>query len=573
MMLTPLSETPTPEETALEGLLAGYLEEVTAHGLTWADAARLEALVHTKGPPRVIALQGGPGEGTEEAPFIAAPGAGLFAFTKQERAELLRLTREHYAAPGTDLAALHDLYDKTRRTPQQRKAERARLGWAKIPTWTEWATAKGEDRRGVSYGAARLGGGWTSSLRPTKDWTYSIPEDDSYAIWRPETIEGALAVIEAAKAQTAKPRRDNAPRSLRQGSNFLEGITHGALSASKALSRKREHRTGLVSDASREALDLFRYEPLTWAERLAVTALANIALSEKRLEESPAALSRRPLEDAPQQRIRIPFPGYSELAKWCGATPGDDGRMPRGLTKALKAALESLTTSARWITEPVLVRDREGHLAPRYRVTQAQWVELTTLYPSGEIAMDLHPAAVGSILASYVERAPNLYDRHEAARKAIGAREMRNEWSILEDYLLRRAQIAAGDAFAQSLPENAREGKAKKDARAAAKLALTDHGPAEGERTVTVVVSRSRLWELLKLDTVAKKQGKREALERERDAFAFCQATKTLLTLADRIGKQGDTVFVCTMPHPDRAYYDPAQLTMLPPGPLEEAGV
>jgi hypothetical protein len=266
--------------------------------------------------------------------------------------------------------------------------------------------------------------------------------------------------------------------------------------------------------------------------------------------------------------IRIPFPGWTELARWCGALPESDGKMPRDLTKALKAAMESLTSTARVIIEPVLVRDEEGHLEKRYLVTQDLWVRMVTLTPPegggrAEVWADIHPAAVGSLLRSYVEREPDLYERHKAARKALGAREMRNEWSILEDYLLRRALVAAGDAFVQSLPEKARTGKAKKAARAAAKL--VDHGEAEGERTVVVEVSRTHLWELLSLDTMVRDRGRNYVLERERDAFTFCELTGALLTVTERKGKNGDTVFVCTLPHPDRGRHDPAQLTMLPP--------
>jgi hypothetical protein len=229
--------------------------------------------------------------------------------------------------------------------------------------------------------------------------------------------------------------------------------------------------------------------------------------------------------------------------------------MPRGLTKALKHALESLTTAPRWITEPVLVRIASGELEPRYRVTQALWVELTTLYPTGEIALDLHHAAVGAILKSYVERAPDLYDRHNAARVALGAREMRDEWSILEDYLLRRAMVLAGDAVTQTLPKGGRSKKAQRAARAT--TFLPNAGEAEGDRTVTFDISRGTLWELLKLDAMVRDRGRSYALERERDAFEFCRLTGVLGSVTERKGKTGDVVFVCTMPHPD-------QLTMLP---------
>ena len=591
------TETRTPEEIRADTLVAEYLETVAALGVSDADARALETLMHCPPAARVVDLV--PVEVTPDTDqdggrgvsHVAAPGVGLGLLTKRERAQLLRLTRDHYAkraehrralppdfyaTPGpksdgwvTDPALLA-LYDKTRPTAEEIRAERESRGWGTVPTWTEWATARQLGAAVVEFGHHRVRGGWSSSLRPAEQ--FIRVHDFSLTLWNPNILERALALFEEVQGREGR-RRTPPNRPLRQGANFLEGISHGALAASKALERKRQEVTEnehheILSESNREGLELFRYEPLTWAERLAVTALANIALAEKRLEESPSALSVRPLVDAPQPRIRIPFPGYSELAKWCGAMPGPDGRMPRGLTKALKHALDSLSKSTRWITEPVLVRDKGGALIPRYRINQALWVEMNTIYPTGETAMDLHPAAVGSILRSYVERAPDLYERYESARKSIGAREMRNEWSILEDYLLRRALIVAGDAFRQSLPEKARSGKAKKAARAAAKL--TDHGEAEGERTVEFDISRTHLWELLKLDAVAKKQGRSEALERERDAFAFCKATGTLLARTERLGKNGDTVFVCTLPHPDRGRYDPSQLTMLPPAVREE---
>jgi len=552
----------TPEETAAEAHLTAYLAVVVSPDFTADDAAALEALLHDPPAPRVVELvqsvdiRRSSGE-TEASPFsrVATPGAGLGALTPADRKKLLRLTRAYYADPErTPLDALVALYDKTKATPEELTLTRTRRGWDGVPTWTEWATRKELAPAVVDYGHARVTG-----RTPALFETSLRARDASFAIYSPDLVEQVLTLFDTLPRQERRPRTR---RAIRQGATFLEGITYGAANAAKRNKRAQEDQTEIVSDATREALALFRYEPLTTDDRYIVTALSNIALAETLLDESPAALSVRPMADAPRARIRILFPGYSELAKWCGASPGEDGKMPRGLTKALKHALESLTTAPRWITELVLARTPSGELEPRYRVTQALWVELTTLYPTGEIALDLHHAAVGAILKSYVERAPDLYDRHNAARVALGAREMRDEWSILEDYLLRRAMVLAGDAVTQTLPKGGRSKKAQRAARAT--TFLPNAGEAEGDRTVTFDIARGTLWELLKLDTMVRDRGRSYALERERDAFEFCRLTGVLGSVTERKGKTGDVVFVCTMPHPDRKRYDPDQLTMLP---------
>jgi hypothetical protein len=535
-------------EQEAERLIQSYYSTVWELGLNPLDARRLERLIHAKPKPRVVefvALEGTEAEG-EQAQKIVAPGSGLAALTDAERSALVALTREYYDTPSPKgiHPELQALYDKTRATLNERIAEREHMGWSSIPTWTEWATARKLPRAVIHYGHVAVCGGRTNILRSP---TPIFADIDGFTIWRPEIVERVVTLYESLRAEEAKRARARPNRpSLRQGTHFLATLAQSERHVTKE--RRKHVHTDALQPHEVEALKLFRYQPLKWAERLVVTALANIALAEKKLDAHPAALATRPLEDAPMPRIRVEFPGFAELAKWCGAKPGGDGRIPKDFQRTLERALRNLARTPRWIVEPILVREKKGkktELVPRLRVSQALWVEASAIFPTGaNPTLDLHPAAVGSLRSSFVDRGTDLYERYEAARNAIGARKMRDEWGNLEGYLLWQAGIKAGDERKH--------------------LASTPEGTPEGTRTLTLEVERRTLWETLELDAVARKQGRKSALQREAEALAFCKAMGTLLAVEERAGK-ADTVLVCTVPHPDRAPYDPDQLTLVSP--------
>jgi hypothetical protein len=513
----------TDDERAVETLLATYRAHVGTLGVSDADAAALERLVHEPPPPRVLALVPIAGATENEPTHLVEPGAGLAQLLPADRAELLRLTRAHYDTPrqGVD-AALCALYDRTRAGPAAVQATRTAHGWAQVPTWTEWAAAAGQHARAVAYGRAVLTGGWSGALR-----SGVVAHDMTFTLYRPELVALALELYDARHGKQRAP--------LRTGTAYLATITHTKRQVEKS---RRQHMAGL-SEQELEALKLFKYEPLGWAERLVLTALSNRALAEHKLEGHPAALATLPLEDVPLPRVRVTFHGYADLARWAGATPRHDGRIAKDVKRTLERALTSLTHTPRWIAAPVLVRTgKSGALEKRVRVSQALWIEATQL-STGETHLDLHPAAVGSLHRSFVYRGA-LYEQYDAARRAIGAAQMRNEWGYLEDYLLRLAGVKAGNE----------------------RLAATPAGIPEGARTITAKIARATLWETLELDTVAKKRGKRAALEREAQAFAFCRATGSVLDVVESAG-QADTVLVVRMPHPDVGHSDPNQFSLL----------
>jgi hypothetical protein len=547
----------TDERTALAHL-DRYLAEVEAHGLTLAQARELNRLVHEPLPPYAITPQG-------------EPGPGLANLTPEEQAQFLdasfryyapRSTAEEKRRAGVELTAL---YTKTELTAGQRADLRAEHGWAAVPTFQEWI-----DREPPAPGLTRWASGQVKLFLEAvfRSGPHDTPTprletaamgywvfDTSHSILAPDTVEALLrqaeerAKVAEARAAEAERQREEAERQLaeekerqrrpykqRQGTAFLASLAKTERHVTKARHRHQD----ALSEADTQGRKLFRYEPLGWAERVVVTGLANLARAEGKLDAHPTALATLPHKDQPAPAVRIAFPGFEELARWCGAKAGPDGRVPRDTRDTLDRALKRLTTEPRWIAEPVLVPVRGREPLRDIRVHQTLWVSASSLVLSGGVTLDLHPVAVASMLASFVEVEGGLLERYESARKALGKRQMRDEWAIADDYLRHLATVKAMDQRLHPAPA----------------------GATVGSQRLEADVARKTFRKQLGLDTVAKKRGERDALARETDALNFCREMGTLLSWSERPGQE-DTVLVLALRHPDTHQYDPEQGLLL----------
>lgn len=347
----------------------------------------------------------------------------------------------------------------------------------------------------------------------------------------------AAALAQELEEERARKRRTPA---LRQGLGWLRATT-ATREAHVADARKRGQLGKLgprLTTEEAEARKLFKYEPLGWAERLVVHALAALAREQGKLEAHPRALRRRTMaaDDAP--RVRLAFPGVAELARVAGYEPDASGRIPKEAREAIQRALQALTTRPRWVAEPVLVpvkRGRREELVEDVRVMQTLWVEASSTVLTKHVELRLHPVAFASHLASYVP-VGNLAARYDAAKRAIGRPRMRDEWAAADDYLRYLASVKLGDVRATA-------------ARAAkASGATPDEGAARGAAAVAAVgdsvhadVTDATLRDALGLSRLARDRGEAVARERVADALAFAQAMGTLRAYALEEGTKGPT--------------------------------
>lgn len=358
----------------------------------------------------------------------------------------------------------------------------------------------------------------------------------------------ALFVEWFTQYQAKREDRRKRPAMVRVGTAPL-GTFNADKHAVRKATRKNPDTTPEVDAEKRRLFLTSEYRRLGVYEKLVLVSLANLAWDQGLLDGVPAAASAKRIvdlsdlaTDANPQYLRFRFPGYAEVARRVGAKPDAEGRIPQHYTRNLERAFQKLSKEARWIPEPVRVRPAKGQ---RWRddvlVRQALWVEIEALVESGDVLVKLHPAAVTSMLASWVEH-ENLLEHYESARKQIGARQLRDDFVACEDYLLQL--------------RNANEAQHARTETPAADA-------TEADRRVLANVSKAKLWERMGWDKEAKKRGKRHAQKLERDALAFCKARGLLLDYRERPGQKGP---VLDLELRGSRHPDPDQGTLFLPG-------
>lgn len=371
------------------------------------------------------------------------------------------------------------------------------------------------------------------------------------------------ALAQQLEEERAKRRRP----ALRQGLGWLRASMQRPEHVGNA--RKRGQLAGRLTPEEAEARRLFKYEPLGWAERLVVHALAALAREHKLLDAHPTALQVRPHADTPAPRVRLTFPGVAELARIAGYEPDASGRIPKEIRAVIENALRDLTTRPRWVAEPVLVpaprhgRAKRGNgrpgLVEDLRVTQTLWVEATATVLTRHTELLLHPVAFASHLASYVP-VGNLAARYDAAKRAIGRRQMRDEWAAADDYLRYLAAVKLKDRRATA----ERAGATPEEAAAMV---------TAGNLVVRADVADKTLREALGIARLTRDRGESVTRERVADALAFASAMGTLR--AYRLDEDATApTWRLELAHPgvQLGTTDPAQGVLFGPG-TPEGGV
>lgn len=312
-----------------------------------------------------------------------------------------------------------------------------------------------------------------------------------------------------------------------------------------AIARRRTHLDAVDAERKAQLAKEFQYEPLSTYERLAMHALVSIARDEGKLDSHPWALTSGPMPvegpGADPTRVRVAYPGASEIARIVGHKPGGNGRFAGGIRDAYFGAISSLHNRSRWIMFDV-----------RYLVGK-QWVEDTEIRKdlwarlAGSLKLtrgaylDIHPVAVASHLKSF-EDIPNLGAVYEQARDAMGMHQLRDEWAILDDYLRFLASSIAA-----------------KQARDTRKLAAATQGTTVRDELITKRLAHTTLLERAGLTEWAKGRGAPAGIKRIREALAFSGHVGTVVGGFDLEGG----IWTMRLRHPANVHADPDQLVAL----------
>lgn len=405
------------------------------------------------------------------------------------------------------------------------------------PTEEDPVTEAVLDRTWQRFGGAFLGGALSAIIRRM---------EANLAATRSE-LQEEREQREAAERERAKTERELAsyrerfPK-LRRGLAFQRTLLQGADHVQDA--RRKALKHGRLSETAAELAKEFRYDPLTTYERLTMHALVSIAREGGLLDTHPwaTASSRMPLkqpgDDPP--RVRIAYPGASEIARIVGIKPGADGRIDGGTRTTYERAMRSLTNYARWFAIPVLYPPAEkgGEWVEDLEIRKDLWVRLSASQLTRGAYLDVHPAAVASHLKSF-EDIPDLGALYESARDAMNLRQLRDEFAIMDDYLRWLAFSLTG--------------KSERDRR---KLQVPAPGMTAEQETITKRVKHTTLLQRTGLEAWAKKQGQRAGIKRVTEALTFCQHIGTL-----RPGFMlDDGVWTVALRHPANLHADPTQL-------------
>ena len=358
-------------------------------------------------------------------------------------------------------------------------------------------------------------------------WTETLAVHTAYAVVE---IARKDAEDRAAKAEKQLAAIKRPP--LRQGTAALRAMLKTDVHVTQA--RRRGHMAGReLTPQQAEARKLFRYDPLGWSERLVVHGLASLAREQGLLDAHPWA--QRPQAGQRQDRIRIAFPGITELARMIGFEPDADGKIDRQTRRTVERALIDLSQKARWIAVPVLLppKGAKGKWSEDIEVSQTLWIEASTTLMERGVYLNLHPAAVASHMRSFIN-IPNLAAKYESARLALGMRQMRDELAICDDYMrsLALAQIVSR--------KRAAEGSA-----AAFSVKKVNH---------------ETLLKTLDLEAFAKKNGQKPAAERVEQALQFCIEVGSLLSY-----ERAEHGWLLQLPHPDAELDEQLVLSVFEP--------
>lgn len=451
-------------------------------------------------------------------------------------------------------------------------------------TWTldpRALVAPPTDRHTLHRGDGSLAISW----RVWVDERLAAGERHSYAAFLTgmERVAGAMREaglrreLEEARAKTKRPE-------LRVGVGFLGAMAQRPTRVQQARqqmlmaieSAAKEHIKGDPTAQDQKALHrlaqqreelenraAFVYQPLGWAERLVVYSLAALAREAGLLEAHPYALQVRPDEDTPAPRVRVPFPGYSEIARIAGfKTNKNNSRIPSDTVDVVRNALQRLTTEPRFIQEPVRVKVGHGKSArwvEDVRTTLTLWVEASTTNSTGYDELRLHPMAVASLMYSYVA-VDKLAERWDNARKALGRSKMLNEYSACDDYLRYLASVQLGKVRARAAKDTPENSDSEPHA-----TGMVTAGTLRLERSI---LDRT-LREALKMEHLARDRGEAFTQKRIVDALEFTKATGTLLSYERTTSANGEPMwrFFLANPAVEGGVEDPDQgLLFLPEG-------
>lgn len=365
--------------------------------------------------------------------------------------------------------------------------------------------------------------------------------------------------LERARAELEKERAKPKRPEIRVGTGYLRSTNTREEHVAKA--RRKVEVAGLeLSPEDRENRLAFRFEPLGWAETLVVHGLTHIAWELGLLDTHPSALTAKPLLfDAPTLRVRIPFPGYAELAHIVGFDTDASGRIPKETRQTLERALRNLTTIPRWISQRVLVPVRKGkrlEYVPDERVTNTLWVELEGTLKTKQATLTLHPVAFSAHLASYVA-VGNLAARWAAARRAIGRPRMRDEWARADEYFRLLAGVELANGNGRRLITSGDGGEIV----------------TAGDVVLPKEIDDETLRDALVITRLARSRGETAARARVEDALRFAQAMGTIRTFRLLVGKRNQAKWYLELLDPgiQRGEVDPDQVLMLPPPELKLA--
>lgn len=365
-------------------------------------------------------------------------------------------------------------------------------------------------------------------------------------------------VVEAEKRIESLERKLARRPGLRQGTAYLSSLLTTEKHVKDARRKASRRRDKMTEEESRslEARKLFEYQPLGAYERLVVLGLAAYAREQGLLDTHSWSLATLPSATQPAARVYMDYPGTSELARILGYEAGADGKIPKAVRTTLERALRSLATETRWITEPVLVpvKTKKGvDLVKDIRVVQTVWIEVAATLITKHVTLALHPVAVSSMLASFVE-VPNLALRYENARKALGKARILDEWAACDDYFRYLALVKAGDGRKSAKREAKRRGEP-----------IPERMTTVGEATTTARVSDDTLRKTIGLLDIVRDRGETVAKRRLLDAIEFTKQMGTLISATAVQGKEGQ-VWELVFPHPDGTTADPVQGLLLGTG-------
>lgn len=338
-----------------------------------------------------------------------------------------------------------------------------------------------------------------------------------------ETAESAAQIEEAEqRASDADARAASLEKALVQTVQVARPIpelstgTLHALMARASKSIRRARRQPHLGADQRKILKEFeaaKLETVSHHELYVLVVLATLAKSLGLLQAHPWAITPKVME--PPGRIRVPFPGYSELARILNMKEDKDGRIPKSVRKGLEDAVNRLSSEDRFIVVRVAVAGANGKTQFVESVSRDKWIVKTIIPETGETFLDIHPATIATALRSYTQ-VDSLPSRYEAARETLQLREIRRDHVAAELYM-RQLQLGTFGATRGRARALAKQGKE----------APGIEGPSLAKK-----VAHETLLDTLNLKSYAKKNGRKAVTDRIIEDLNFCKEVGSLLSFA-----------------------------------------